>query len=101
MNTDAPLDTLSTPDAPPSTIHPSQYSAAKIIGILYPLQMATGVFGEMFARRQLIVRGDPAKTAQNIIDGETLFRLSILGDLITYILVDGVDVGAVCLAATG
>ena len=38
-------------------------------------------------RDQLIVRGDAAKTAQNIIGAERLFRLSIAGDLITYILV--------------
>jgi hypothetical protein len=48
--------------------------------------MATGVFGQ-YVRDQLIVRGDPAKTAQDIIGSERLFRLSIAGDLITYVLV--------------
>jgi hypothetical protein len=68
-------------------IEPAQHTAARIIGIIYPIQMATGVFGEVFARGRLIVRGDPTKTAANIIANEQLFRFSIVGDLITYILV--------------
>ena len=87
MSTDPSTDRLDTPDAPTHAITPAQHTAAKIIGILYPIQMATGIFGEVFARGRLIVRGDPARTAQNIIDGETLFRLSIVADLVTYILV--------------
>jgi hypothetical protein len=50
--------------------------------------MATGIFGQ-YVREQLIVRGDAGRTAQNIIGSERLFRLSIAGDLITYILVIG------------
>ena len=69
------------------TIEPAQHTAARIVGIIYPIQMATGIFGEMVARGQLIVRGDPARTAENIIANERLFRLGIAGDLITYILV--------------
>lgn len=68
-------------------VSPAQRTAARVIGILYPIQMATGIFGEVFARGQLIVRGDPARTAENIMASEQLFRLSIAGDLITYILV--------------
>ena len=68
-------------------ISPAQHTAARVIGILYPIQMATGIFGEVFARGQLIVSGDPTKTAENIMASEQLFRLSIAGDLITYILV--------------
>ena len=79
-------DTLSTPAGHYSAT-PAQHAAARIIGILYPLQMATGIFGEIFARSPLIVRGDAAKTAENIMASEQLFRLSIAGDLITYILV--------------
>ena len=79
-------DTLSTPEATYSAT-PAQHTAAKIIGIIYPIQMATGIFGEVFVRGQLIARGDPTKTAENIIASEQLFRLSIAGDLITYILV--------------
>jgi hypothetical protein len=79
-------DTLNTPPGPyPAT--PAQHTAAKIIGIIYPIQMATGIFGEIFARGQLVVRGNAATTAENIMASEQLFRLSIAGDLITYVLV--------------
>jgi hypothetical protein len=65
-------------------IEPAQRTAAKIAGFLYVFQMATAVFGESFVRGQLIVRGDAAKTAENILGSERLFRLSIAGDLVTY-----------------
>ena len=80
-------DTLATPDAPAHAITPAQRTAAIIIGIIYPIQMATGIFGEVFVRNRLVVRGDAARTAENIIASEQLFRLSIVTDLITYILV--------------
>jgi len=68
-----------------STIQPEQRTAARIVGLLYLVQMATGVFGEIVARGRLIVPSDATRTAQNIIAGERLFRLSIAGDLLTYI----------------
>jgi hypothetical protein len=74
-------------NANPSTlppIEPSQQIAARIVGALYLIQMATAVFGEIFVRGKLIVRGDTAKTAENILASEGLFRLPIAGDLITY-----------------
>lgn len=86
MGTDISIDYLAR-TAPPAQISPAQHTAARVIGIIYPIQMATGIFGEIFARGRLIVRGDPAKTAENIIASEQLFRLSIVGDLFTYILV--------------
>jgi len=83
MSTDA----LFRPGTTHPAITPAQHTAARVIGILYPIQMATGIFGEVFARGQLIVRADPTKTAENIMGAERLFRLSIAGDLVTYILV--------------
>jgi hypothetical protein len=65
-------------------IEPAQHTAAKVVGFLYLIQMATGIFGQSYVRDQLIVRGDATKTAQNIIGAERLFRLSIAGDLVTY-----------------
>lgn len=73
--------------APRPAIEPSQRTAAKIVGALYLLQMAAGIFGQIFVRDRLIVRGDVEKTAQNIVASERLFRLSIAGDLLTYITV--------------
>ena len=68
---------------PTAGIKPAQRTAAKIVGVLYLVQMATGVFGESFVRGRLIV-ADATKTAANIVGAERLFRLSIAGDLITY-----------------
>jgi len=88
MSTDAltsRLGTLESSTRP--TITPAQHTAAKVVGFLYLIQMATGVFGEIFVRGPLIVRGDATKTAENIIGAERLFRLSIAGDLVTYIVV--------------
>jgi len=58
-----------------------------VAGLLYLVQMATGVFGEAYVRGPLIVRGDATRTAQNILGAERLFRLSIAGDLVTYVAV--------------
>ena len=80
-------DTLRTPDTPAHAITPAQRTAAMIVGIIYPIQMASGIFGEIFVRNRLVVRGDAARTAENIIANEQLFRLSVVTDLITYILV--------------
>jgi hypothetical protein len=87
MSADAAAAHLVKIETLPSTISPAQRTAALVIGIIYPLQMATGIFGEVFARGRLIVRGDAARTAENIMGAEGLFRLSIVGDLVTYILV--------------
>ncbi|MEO8431149.1 MAG: DUF4386 domain-containing protein [Acidobacteriota bacterium] len=67
-----------------AAIEPAQRTAARIAGFLYVIQMAVAVFGESFVRGRLIVRGDPAKTAVNILVSERLFRLSIVGDLFVY-----------------
>jgi hypothetical protein len=56
-------------------------SAAKIAGLACPISFATVVavnFG-IFAR--LIVRGNPAETARNILTHETLFRIGVAGDM--------------------
>jgi hypothetical protein len=65
-------------------IQPAQGAAAKVAGYLYVIQMAVAVCCDSFVRGRLIVRGDAAKTAQNILASEGLFRLSIVGDLLVY-----------------
>jgi hypothetical protein len=68
-------------------IQPEQRRAAKLVGFLYVIQMAVAVFGESFVRRALVMRGDAAKTAENLLAHEGLFRLSIAGDLLVYVTV--------------
>ncbi len=68
-------------------LEPAQRTAAKVAGALYLVQMAAGIFGELFVRGKLIVAGDATATAQNIAASERLFRLSIVTDLVTYVTV--------------
>jgi hypothetical protein len=65
-----------------ATIDESQRTAARIAGLAFPISFATVVavnFG-IFAR--LIVRGNPAETARNILAHETLFRVGVAGDMV-------------------
>jgi hypothetical protein len=65
-----------------STIGESQRTAARIAGLACPISFVTVVavnFG-IFAR--LIVRGNPAETARNILAHETLFRIGVVGDMV-------------------
>jgi len=55
----------------------SQRQAAKIAGFGYLLIFILGIFAYFFAFESLIVRGDAATTANNIIDNELLFRFGI------------------------
>lgn len=65
-------------------IAPAQQRLAKMVGFLYVVQMAMAIFAEAFVRGRLIVRGDAAATAKNILASERLFRLSIVADLLVY-----------------
>ncbi|HML20919.1 MAG TPA: DUF4386 domain-containing protein [Aggregatilinea sp.] len=54
---------------------------ARIAGMLYLVIIITGLFAEMVVRSNLIVAGDAAATAKNIVDSESLFRLGFVSDL--------------------
>jgi len=47
---------------------------ARVAGLLYLIVIAGGIFAEMFVRGQLIVHGDAAATAHNIVTHELLYR---------------------------
>ena len=55
---------------------------AKLAGFLYLLVIPLGIFGGLFVSSRLIVSGDAATTASNIIASESLFRLGIVSDLL-------------------
>ncbi|MGQ0800256.1 MAG: DUF4386 domain-containing protein [Pseudomarimonas sp.] len=57
---------------------------ARFAGCMYLLQMATGVFAQLYARGSLLVRGDAEQTVLNIMQSEALFRLSIITDMVCY-----------------
>jgi hypothetical protein len=52
-------------------------------GILYLYIIVAAAFAEMGVRGRLILRGDAAATASNILGSETLFRLSLAGEVLT------------------
>jgi hypothetical protein len=68
----------------------SQFKAARLAGALYLIAMATGLFAEFYVHfpSSLIVSGDAAKTASNILSNERLYRIGITNNIITF----GMDV---------
>jgi hypothetical protein len=55
---------------------------ARIGGIIYLIIIVSGLFGEIFVRNKIIVEGDPAATALNIMASPMLWRFGIAGDLL-------------------
>ena len=64
----------------------SQRKAVTILRILYPIWFVVGLFSIMYVPATLIVSGDAATTANNIMANELLFRMGIVGSLITQII---------------
>lgn len=59
----------------------AQSRAARLAGAMFLFINATGIFAEVFIRGSLL-SGNTAQVAQNIIDSERLYRLSIACDLV-------------------
>src|SRR6184192_937824 len=66
-------------------MHPT-VKAARIAGAIYASMVVTGPFSLIYVPNKLIVRGDAAATADNILAHETMFRLSILADLVGQVI---------------
>src|SRR5438093_8929190 len=66
-------------------MHPLK-KAARVAGAIYASMVVTGPFSLIYVPNKLIVRGDAAATADNILAHETMFRLSIFGDLIGQVI---------------
>ena len=47
---------------------------ARIAGFLYLIVIVGGIFAEIFVRGRLVVHGDAAATAHNIVTHEMLYR---------------------------
>jgi len=59
---------------------PQQY--ARLAGVFYLAIILLGIFGELFVRGTLVVTGDAAATANNILASPLLWRAGIVGDLL-------------------
>jgi hypothetical protein len=64
------------------TVDDSQRKAARVAGFAYLLSVATVVFAQFGIHPYLIVAGNPAETARNIIASEGLFRVYIAFNLV-------------------
>jgi hypothetical protein len=60
-------------------------TAARIAGLGYFAIIVCGILAEFVLRGSLIEAGNPAETARNIAGSESLFRLSILSDVVMLI----------------
>lgn len=60
----------------------SYQKIARIIGAIYLIVIACGIFSEAFVRTELVVYSDPSLTTKNIVKSESLFRLGIVSDII-------------------
>src|SRR2546430_16931656 len=66
-------------------MHPT-VKAARIAGAIYLSMVFTAPFSLIYVPSKLIVRGNAAATAHNILAHETMFRLSIFGDLLGHVI---------------
>lgn len=69
--------------APAMETSPQAY--ARFGGLLYLVIIVAGALGELFIRGTLVVPGDAAATAHNILASESLWRLGIVGDLTMHV----------------
>jgi hypothetical protein len=65
-------------------LSPSGY--ARIAGILYLIITVASIFAHFYVPGELIVPGDAAVTAENIMASETLFRLGAIGSELIILL---------------
>ncbi|HEV3392035.1 MAG TPA: DUF4386 domain-containing protein [Chthoniobacterales bacterium] len=66
-------------------MHPTK-KAAHIAGAVYLALVVVAPFAMIYVPGKLIVRGDAAATADNILAHETMFRLAIFGDLVGHVI---------------
>src|SRR5436305_9255375 len=68
-----------------STVEASPQAYARIGGALYLIIIVAGILGELFIRGRIIVTGDAAATAHNIMASQSLWRVGIAGDLVMHV----------------
>ena len=66
-------------------MHPTA-KAARIAGAVYLSMVLTAPFSLIYVPSKLIVRDNAAATAENVLAHETMFRLSILADLVGQVI---------------
>lgn len=85
-------------------------TTARIAGVFYLIIIVSGIYAQFFVRATLLVPGDAAATASNVIASEGLFRLGITADMamilsdvalgiLFYVLLKAVNPGLSLMAA--
>ncbi len=59
---------------------------ARLAGVLYLLTVLSGLFNLIYTPGKLIVRGNPAETANNILAHQTLFRIDLAVSLVSILI---------------
>lgn len=75
-----------TRDPMPSNDHLSRLKTARLVGVLYFIFAAIGIWGYMYVHPATIAAGDAAATAKKMLDNEMLFRLSKAAGVISLVL---------------
>ena len=57
---------------------------ARVAGFIYLFAMALAIFSQSFVLGRIVVTGNAAATAHNILTSEGLFRLGVTLDVITF-----------------
>ena len=65
---------------------PARSKLARIAGAIYLSMVVTGPFSLIYVPTKLIIKGNAAATAANILAHETMFRLAIFADLIGQVI---------------
>lgn len=58
---------------------------ARVGGVVYLIIILAGISGELFVRGSLVVSGDAAATARNILASPWLWRAGIAGDIVMHL----------------
>ena len=68
-----------------ASVEASPQVYARIGGLLYLIIIVAGITGELFVRGSMVVSGDAAATANNVVASPLLWRAGIAGDLVMHI----------------
>lgn len=72
---------------------------ARTAGVLYLVIIVSGLFSELVVRGTLVVPGDAAATAANILRADTLFRVGVASDLVMVVADVGIAIALYVLFA--
>jgi len=67
------------------TVEKSPQIYARTGGLVYLIIIVAGAFGELFARNTIVVPGNAASTAHNIVASPLIWRIGIAGDLLMHV----------------